>query len=255
MKHVRDEHVRVEAMYRKKHGKESVSALPPHMAKENYFLWLDENWEQLKDKLILEWLSVEVGKHILQALDGEEGRGTIVNSMLNHHQDVIFDDMGSGEMRQFGSKRLRAELVKLLESGRAWTADDIAAAETKLSKTEQARFAALLTKRRFTKSDFRDMEDFYNNGYERLSEYGKKKISERIWAGRRGEDISTETRDLAEDAAKKIKADFDHILAETRKQKGDDNPLEHWLTALVLDVSRCVNSEYEAAIIGWASEE
>lgn len=251
MKHIAAEHERVNAKYRKKYNRDPVSNLPPHMDVE-YFSDLDKNWEILKDKLGLERLSREIGRLVREGIKGQSGQGTIVINMLNRHQELIYDDMTSGEIRVVGSKRLRAELAKLLEPGKAWTASVMAEAEEKLTDPERQIFQTLMGKKRFAKSDFALLEEFYDSGHDRLSEYGKDQLSQRIWAGQRGEDISTASRNQAEIAAIKINELISDRCNYLDQHLGEDNKPKKWLRLLVYDISWLLNSEFEAAVIDWA---
>lgn len=57
--------------------------------------------------------------------------------------------------------------------------------ETKLNEEEKKKYAEFLSKDYFTKSDFRDLSQFYSDGgsYDRLSEEGKAQMDHRVREG------------------------------------------------------------------------
>lgn len=73
------------------------------------------------------------------------------------------------------------------------------AVESKLNAEEKLRYSELLKKDYFTEADVAQLDDFFEKSYDKLSDPGKREISERLWEGiERGEleftDLATETR-------------------------------------------------------------
>jgi len=57
--------------------------------------------------------------------------------------------------------------------------------ERRLSAAERKQLAAFLQKARFTKSDFAELDRFYQGPYDRLTDEGKDEMSKRVWNGTR----------------------------------------------------------------------
>jgi hypothetical protein len=76
-------------------------------------------------------------------------------------------------------KRAQNELVAI----------SLARCETALSAKEQETFSSFLGKEFFTKKDFPQLEEFYANTWERLSDRGKDAMSQRIWEGVRRDEF------------------------------------------------------------------
>ena len=55
--------------------------------------------------------------------------------------------------------------------------------EAKLDKEEKDRYAQLLSKDYFTKSDFKDLEQFYTRSWDKLSDGGKAEVDKRVLEG------------------------------------------------------------------------
>ncbi|MEA3207164.1 MAG: hypothetical protein QOE70_221 [Chthoniobacter sp.] len=66
----------------------------------------------------------------------------------------------------------------------------LAQKEAALSASEKETYSGFLGKEFFTKNDFRSLEKFYANTWERLSESGKDEMSHRIWEGIRRDEYT-----------------------------------------------------------------
>jgi hypothetical protein len=74
---------------------------------------------------------------------------------------------------------LKEEQIRIEQSAAAQAAEQEAA----LSQSEKKTFAGFLKKDFFTQSDFRPLEDFYKNSWDKLSEAGKDEMTKRIQEG------------------------------------------------------------------------
>ena len=187
LRHMKAEHRRIEAKYEAKFGKKLVSYCPAYMT-DDYLNSLIANWDKLAPKLGLEKVAKDSGRIMRLAIDGENGKGTVLILILNQHQKLVSDEMTSQKrQRKFGFEQLKSELVRLHDHGEI---PFLAARETALTASEKQDYRALLAKRRFTKADFAQMDRFYAGPWDRLSKYGQSLISARTHAGTRGEDAS-----------------------------------------------------------------
>ena len=59
----------------------------------------------------------------------------------------------------------------------------LVARETALNEREKEQYAGFLQQEYFTKANFDELEQFYSNTYDRLSEEGKAQMSHRVWEG------------------------------------------------------------------------
>jgi hypothetical protein len=72
--------------------------------------------------------------------------------------------------------------------------------EAALSEHEKETFSGFLAKEFFTKRDFKGLEQFYSQTWDRLSEGGKEEMSHRVWEGiRRGEYKFTELPEIVQE--------------------------------------------------------
>jgi hypothetical protein len=114
LRHVAEEHNRIEALYRQKFGKAPKSYRPAYIT-DAYINRLSANWNVLSPKLGLEPYIKDVGHTMRNAIKGTRGTGTIIVDIFNHHQAKVFDSMtgkgGSGADFQ----TLRSEFVNRVE--------------------------------------------------------------------------------------------------------------------------------------------
>jgi cytochrome c556 len=71
----------------------------------------------------------------------------------------------------------------VVDAARPYNADQ----ETALNAKEREKFAALLSKPRFTQADFEQLDAFYAGPYDKLSARGKDELSYRVWGGMRAQ--------------------------------------------------------------------
>ena len=150
---------------------------------DEYLDSLLANWDQLAPKLSLEKLARDSGRNMSLAINGADGKGTMLVLIFNQHQDRVLEDMTNDQQqREVGFEQLKTELVRLHDHGEI---PFLAERETGLSIAEKLIYRQLLEKARFTKADFTQMDSFYAGPWERLSKYGQSLISARTFAGTR----------------------------------------------------------------------
>ena len=117
LRHIAQEHARIESLYRRKFGTEPKSYRPAYMTDE-YLNRLAANWNLLSPKLGLEPFAKDVGHMMRDAIKGTRGTGTVIVEIFNKHQDRVLDSM-TGKGRQAAHfETLRTELVARLELDR-----------------------------------------------------------------------------------------------------------------------------------------
>ena len=114
LRHVAQEHARIESLYRRKFSTEPKSYRPGYMTDE-YIDRLATNWNLLSPKLGLEAYAKEVGHMMRDAIKGTRGTGTIIVEIFNRHQDRVLDSMTGTGRQGADFEALRAELVTRLE--------------------------------------------------------------------------------------------------------------------------------------------
>ena len=239
LRHMKAEHRRIEAAYEAKFGKKLVSYCPAYMTDE-YIDGLIANWDKLSPNLGLEELAKESGRRMRLAIDGDDGKGTVAVLIFNRHQDLVYDEMVASGARMIGFDRLKAEFVRLTEKGEI---PFLVERETDLTAAEKASYRVLLEKKKFAKSDFPAIEKFYDGAYDKLSEYGKSQISERVHAGTNGTDV------LPSDAQKyatEFWGEFESLYE--RLETGGTSPelsakIKKWLDGVVFELGEIAHSE------------
>lgn len=103
----------------------------------------------------------------------------------------------------------------------------LVAKETKLNAQEKEEYAQFLSKEYFRKSDLKELEGFYTNSWDKLSEEGKEQMTQRVAEGiRRGEF----TYDQMPDSMKKREVDrlkeYGVEVTDRASNKNPDNPAQ-----------------------------
>ena len=114
LRHVTQEHARIEALYRRKFGTEPKSYRPAYMT-DAYIDRLSANWNLLSPKIGLEPYAKEVGHMMRDAIKGTRGTGTIIVEIFNRHQERVFDAMTGKGAHGADFESLRTELISRLE--------------------------------------------------------------------------------------------------------------------------------------------
>ena len=118
LRHIAQEHARIEALYRRKFGTEPKSCRPAHMTDE-YINRLAATWNLLSPKLGLTPFAKEVGNMMRDSIKGTRGTGTIIVEIFNQHQARVFDEMTGKGGKGADFESLRSELVRRLELDKA----------------------------------------------------------------------------------------------------------------------------------------
>lgn len=97
--------------------------------------------------------------------------------------------------------------------------------ETALNQAEREQYGVFLAKEFFTKSDFGELESFYTNTWDRLTEGGKAQMSHRVWEGVRRDEYKFS--ELPEVVKEKEAESLRELLARSKRAPSDlDNILE-----------------------------
>ena len=255
LKHVAAEHQRIEALYRKKKGKEPRSYIPDWLTEE-YIGKVERNWAKLAPKIGLETFARNSGKRINAAIDLKEG--SFVIELCNVHQKQVFEKMvgrGKGEPNY---AMFREEILARLESDSV--TDHQVRVEHELTAEQAKSYRSFLEKPRFTKADFAVLDKFYANGYDQLSELGKARMSRRVWDGTRRQTSDPRKEDAA--AFLKAKAELKAIESELQTSfRWLENHLTEkgasiskaWLESLLNAVGEAAHSEIEISVVEWVA--
>ena len=249
LRHVGAEHDRIATTYRERLGKEMAPYLPAYMDDE-YIDGLAGSWDELSPKLELERLASRSGAMMSLAIEGEDGQGTSLVLLFNQHQDRIFEEMVSGDLRTVGFEQLKEGLLGVA-AGRE--ADLLAGLEEGLGAEERAAFGALVARRRFTRADFPALEAFYDGPYDRLSEHGRALLSARVSAGQRGEDVPESE---AERHSAGLEEEFLSLFGKLEDQLPADvsERLIRWVCGVLEEVAFMAQTELELGIQEWSLE-
>jgi hypothetical protein len=117
LRHMANEHTRIETKYQKKYGKAGKSFRPPQMT-DQYIDTLSASWRFVSPKFGLDAFAKEIGGAMRDGIQGTRGTGTIVVEILNEHQSLAFDAM-AGKGNQADFEALKAKLVTRLELDQA----------------------------------------------------------------------------------------------------------------------------------------
>lgn len=118
LRHVADEHKRIEALYLRKNGKAPRSYRPAYMT-DDFIDRLAANWKLLSPKLGLEPYAKDVGHMMRDAIKGTRGTGTILIDIFNQHQARVLDQMAGKGGAPADFETLKAQLITRLELDKA----------------------------------------------------------------------------------------------------------------------------------------
>jgi hypothetical protein len=114
LRHMVQEHTRIEALYRQKFGNAPTSFRPAYMT-DQYIDRLSANWNVLSPKLGLDSYAKDVGHMMRDAIKGTRGTGTILIDIFNQHQARVFDRMVGKKTAPSDFEALNAQLISQLE--------------------------------------------------------------------------------------------------------------------------------------------
>ncbi len=112
LRHMKAEHERIEAKYQKQLGKSQRSLCPSYMDAA-YFDRFAANWQHIAPQLGLESLAKNTG-HLMQlAINGQDGKGTLLIEVFNEHQHQTYMALTNKKPISVpGFEVLKAEIVK-----------------------------------------------------------------------------------------------------------------------------------------------
>jgi hypothetical protein len=114
IRHMQQEHARIEALYRQKYASAPKSFRPAYMT-DDYLNRFAANWDILSPNLGLESFAKEVGNTMRDAILGTRGTGTIIVEILNQHQARVFDAMAGKGSKGADFEALKSQLITRLE--------------------------------------------------------------------------------------------------------------------------------------------
>lgn len=122
----------------------------------------------------------EIEKLVNSGAPGDAG--VLLRNFLSNaksRMEEIRQDQGmDGESKKDRREREAAMAVQLAEM------------EHRLSAGEKQRYSGFMELEYFRKADFEELEEFYSNSWDRLSEGGKNQMSVRVWGGIRRHEYS-----------------------------------------------------------------
>ena len=132
LRHMKAEHARIEAKYQQQLGKQPRKFCPGYMD-DAYFDRFAVNWKQIAPQLGLESLVKTTGRLMRAAIDGPDGKGTVLINVFNQHQREVYAAMTSKNTAPIPDfEVLRASMVKCLQL------DDTAMPTGNLTTEQQA---------------------------------------------------------------------------------------------------------------------
>ena len=252
LRHMQEEHLSIAAKYHAKTGHELKGIWPAYMT-DAYVDQFIANWKLLVSKLHVDALAQDVGKCAREAIQGANKKGTVLIDIFNKHQDKVYKAM-QGKVPDTSFADLKAILARELEFGSP--EENIAAlvaVEKALSDSDQEEYSAILKHEHFTKAEFAQLEHFYSNGYDKLSEEGKRQMSRRVWDGMR--DAKTDnSRADAISAARSFRDQRTSLYAKinTATTPEKAQKIENIIDSAFIDLGQLAEAEFELALIGQA---
>ena len=122
LRHIAQEHARIEALYRQKFGNAPKSYRPVYLT-DSYIDQFAANWNHLAPNLGLDPLTKEIGNDMRQAIKGTRGTGTVIVDIFNQHQARVFEMMKGKAKQSADFESLQAQLISRLGLDRT-TIDD-----------------------------------------------------------------------------------------------------------------------------------
>lgn len=114
LRHMQAEHVRIEAKYQKQLGRKPESLCPAYMDAA----YLDRsaaNWQHISAQLHLDILARNMGQLMRLAVNGPDGKRTLLADVFQRHQQAVDAAMtGNTNVPMPGFDALEAELLKCL---------------------------------------------------------------------------------------------------------------------------------------------
>jgi hypothetical protein len=118
LRHMANEHTRIETIYQKKYGKAGKSFRPAQIT-DQYIDTLSSSWKFVSPKFGLDVFAKEIGDAMRDGIQGTRGTGTIVVEIFNEHQSLAFEAMAGKGNQPADFDALKAKLVTGLELDKA----------------------------------------------------------------------------------------------------------------------------------------
>ena len=134
---------------------------------------------------------LEIEKLVNSGQSGKDGflLRTFLHNAKLRMEEIQHQELLAEETKNERKEKEAATVVRLAEM------------EHQLSAGEKEQYSAFLTQEYFTKKNFADLEAFYADAWDRLSEGGKNQMSSRVWGGIRRQEYTFE--DLPEKVREK----------------------------------------------------
>ena len=114
LRHMKAEHARIEAKYQQQLGDKPRSYYPAYMDAA-YFDRFAANWKHIAPQLGLESLTKNTGHLMQAAINGPDGKGTILVDVFNQHQHEVYAAITSRKKVQIPDfDVLKASMMKCL---------------------------------------------------------------------------------------------------------------------------------------------
>ncbi len=114
LRHMQEEHKRIDALYQQKTRKPHTSRMPSHLT-DDYIDRLIRNWNTLSKPLQLDAFAKEIGDSAREGIMGTRLSGTFVVQILNEHQKQVAAKMCGESDQKIGFDELKQRLVHDLE--------------------------------------------------------------------------------------------------------------------------------------------
>lgn len=114
LRHMQEEHRRVDKLFEEKRGKPHASRIPPHMT-DAYIERFIRNWNTLSGPLGLDAFAKEIGRCMREGIMGTRLSGTLAVKIFNDHQDLVSAYMQGDSAKKVGFDDLKQRLETDLE--------------------------------------------------------------------------------------------------------------------------------------------
>jgi hypothetical protein len=114
LRHMQEEHKRIDRLYEEKTGKPHTSRMPSQMT-DAYIDRLIRNWNTLSKPLQLDAFAKEIGRCMREGIMGTRLSGTFAVQILNEHQKLVAAQMQGTSSQQVGFEDLKKRLEHDLE--------------------------------------------------------------------------------------------------------------------------------------------
>ena len=142
LRHMQEEHKRIDRLYQDKTGKPHVSRMPSHMT-DAYVDRLTRNWNTLSKPLELDAFAKEIGRCAREGIMGTRLSGTLAVQLFNAHQKLVAAEMDGSSIRQVGFDDLKKSLEHELEFDKK----EVSTVGYQVSRRDAVRYARVIKDR------------------------------------------------------------------------------------------------------------